>query len=120
MKMMRIRMSIMILAIPWLTWSCAKASNPGGSVPDGTGDALPDGAGDVPGDTPADIASDVLDEDGVIPPRGSPFQAETAGGGVISTERYTIELFLAPVRPVGKTSNGNYTIELGPAGIGRP
>ena len=128
MKRMRMRMSLMIIAIPWLAWSCdCGKHDPGWPVPDGTEDGEPDmeadGAPDgpdAPADLPADIAIDTEDEDAALPPGGNVFQTETAGGGLISSEHYSIELFVAPVRPAGTTSNDSYTIHLGPAGMRRP
>jgi hypothetical protein len=122
-------MKIVILAIPWLVASCDCGQHgPGTPVPDGTedgvpdmvADGVPDGAPDAPGDPLEDIVSDPVDEDPVTPPGGRPFQTESAGGGTISSENYTIELFVAPVRPVGTISNDNHTILLGPAGMRRP
>jgi hypothetical protein len=97
------------VALVCLLAGCAKG-NPGWQV----GDTDTDGAGDAIGDVPGD-GIDVGDgADAGVPPRE--FTCESAGGGRISTDNYTIELFNAPARPVGSTSNGNYTIKLGPAG----
>jgi hypothetical protein len=129
MTRMRNGMTILILAIPWLAWSCDCGQHgPGTPVPDGTDDGVPDmaadgtpdGAPDAAGDPLEDIVSDTVDEDALPPPGGGPFQTESAGGGLISSENYAIELFVAPVRPVGTVSNDNYTIQLGPAGMRRP
>ncbi len=121
-------MSLAILAIPWLAWSCGCGSHdPGTPVPDGTEDGVPDmvadGAPDGPDavdDPVEDAATDTMDEDAGVPPAGNGFQTESAGGGLISSEHYTIELFVAPVRPTGTTSDDSYTIHLGPAGMRRP
>jgi len=117
--------TVAILAIALLVASCDCGSHgPGTPVPDGTDDGVPDmvvdGVTDVPGDPLEDVPGDPLDEDAITPPGGRPFQTESAGGGLISSENYTIELFVAPVRPVGTISNDSYTIQLGPAGMRRP
>jgi hypothetical protein len=126
--MRRTRAWIAVLAIPWLAWSCdCGKHDPGTPLPDATEDGTPDmvadGAPDAPDaidDPLEDVVSDTVDEDVALPPGGNPFQTESAGGGLISSENYTIELFVAPVRPVGTTSNDSYTIHLGPAGMRRP
>ncbi len=77
-----------------------------------------DGIEDVPGDTPTDTPTDVEDDDGGGPGRTYiPFEAETSGGAKISSTNYNLELFIAPVRPVGNVSSTNYNFKLGPAGI---
>jgi hypothetical protein len=77
-----------------------------------------DGVEDVPGDAPTDTPTDVEDDDGGGPGRTYiPFEAETSGGARISSTNYNLEVFIAPVRPVGNVSSTNYNLKLGPAGI---
>ena len=100
-----------------------------GGDDDATGDVLTDGEDDVPTDVPTDVPmdgedvptdtpTDVEDDDGGGPGRiYIPFHAETSGGAKISSTNYELELFIAPVRPVGTVSSTNYNLKLGPGGI---
>ena len=73
---------------------------------------------DVPGDTPTDGPTDTVEDDGGGPGRTYiPFETETSGGAKISSTNYNLEVFIAPVRPVGSVSSTNYNLKLGPAGI---
>lgn len=109
---------VIVLASTCLLGSC----DCGGGGPSVQKDTTADGEDDTGTDTTADgsdVPEDMLDEDGAPAP-GHTFTCESAGGGTLSSEHYKIELFAAPVRPVGTTSNENYTIELGPAGVRSP
>jgi hypothetical protein len=73
---------------------------------------------DVPGDTPGDTPTDVETDDGGGPSRTyRPFQALTSGGDKASSTNYELELFIAPVMPVGSSSSTNYNLRIGPAGV---
>ncbi|MFH1437005.1 MAG: hypothetical protein ABIJ56_14950 [Pseudomonadota bacterium] len=95
---------------------------------DGVTDA--DAPGDPTGEDPAaevepdadqdaeeDAPGDTVEEDGVEPAPVQPFLSETAGGASLSSANYKLELFVAPVRPVGSTSSASYNLKLGPAGV---
>jgi hypothetical protein len=89
-------------------------------VPDDTVvDGLAD-LSDLPGEVPGDAAGDVVDEDAGPTMAGSPFRCETSGGGALSSESYSMDLFIGPVRPLGSLSSDNYTMKLGPAGMRGP
>jgi hypothetical protein len=74
------------------------------------GDALPDGA---PEDGAADGGRDGPPGDGGLttPPQ---FVGETAGGGRRTSAHYRLDVFVAPVRPVGERSSTSYQLKLGP------
>ena len=78
-------------------------------------DSVPDGD-DVIEDT-LDDAEDMEEEDGAGTGGGTPFKAETSGGARLTSPNYELELFIAPVRPVGNPSSTNYNLKLGPGGI---
>lgn len=108
------RSVLAILALACLA-GCAKGKTTTGWD---VGDGLVDGLDDTTGDVPSDVPLDRTDGGPALP--GTPFESETAGGGAISSENYTIELYLAPARPVGSTSDASRTIKLGPAGVRAP
>ncbi len=119
---MRTRASIALLT--GLLWACDCGENrPGPGLPDVEVDVPDDAAGDglldVPGEAAPD-ADDVLDEDSGTSVGGNPFQCETSGGGALSSENYTMDLFIGPVRPLGNVSSDSYQIKLGPAGSRSP
>jgi hypothetical protein len=102
-------------------------NSPGPGLPDvsldGPDDVSTDGMDDVAGDPLEDVAGDagdVLDEDTGSSLGGNPFQCETSGGGMLSSESYSMDLFIGPVRPVGRVSSDNYQMKLGPAGMRSP
>jgi hypothetical protein len=109
-----------------MAWGCG---GPSGFVPEWDSDAVEDGIDvgddvpvdgepDVPVDGDEDVPTDVEEEDGGGPGRTYiPFEAETAGGEVISSTSYTLELFVAPARPVGDISSTSFQFKLGPGGI---
>ena len=77
-----------------------------GGDDDVIGDVLTDGDDDAPGDAPMDVPgdtpTDVEDDDGGGPGRTyRPFEALTSGGAKASSTNYELELFIAPVMPVG-------------------
>jgi hypothetical protein len=45
------------------------------------------------------------------------FVSETAGGNRITSSNYRLELFVAPVRPVGAGQSSNYKLQLGPGAL---
>ncbi len=122
---MRISASITLLTCLLAACDCGE-NRPGPGLPDvevdGPDDASGDGLLDVP-DVPGEVvpdADDVLDEDAGSSIGGNPFQCETSGGGMLSSENYTMDLFIGPVRPLGNVSSDGYQIKLGPAGMRSP
>lgn len=45
------------------------------------------------------------------------FKSLTSGGARISSDNYRMDLFIAPIHPVGTVSSTNYTIKYGPGAI---
>jgi len=82
-------------------------------------DAPADGVTDQAGDTPGDATEDAPGEE-VAPPTVQPFETESAGGAVLTSANYKMELFVAPARPVGSTSSASYKMKLGPGGVRSP
>jgi hypothetical protein len=76
-----------------------------------------DGA-DVPDAAPDGPIDSVGDE--APPPRAVPFQAVTSGGGRSVSEHYRLEVFIAPVPPVGSGSSEGYAADLGPGATRSP
>ena len=76
--------------------------------PDGGGDAVSpeDGGGDA-------VAPEDGGGDGGAP-QAHEFLCETSGGSRASSASYRLELFFAPVPPVGGTTSANYRLQLGP------
>jgi hypothetical protein len=75
---------------------------------DGPGDALPDGGGDGGG-------GDGGGDGGTVTARR--FLSETSGGARIESASYRLELFIAPVPPVGSAQSSSYKLQLGPGGL---
>jgi hypothetical protein len=67
-----------------------------------------------------DVIGDVEEEEAVHPGEPQPYQCETAGGAVLTSDNYRLEVFVAPVRPIGNLSSTNYRLKLGPAGLRSP
>lgn len=82
-------------------------------------DGVTDQPGDQAGDQPGDAAEDAPGEE-VAPPTVQPFETESAGGAVLTSANYKMELFVAPARPVGSTSSASYKMKLGPGGVRSP
>lgn len=120
-------MPFLILGL-MMAWGCGGGGFNGGDTDTGTdaddedtgGDVTTDGEDvpdDVPDDTIDDTPTDVEEDDGGGAGGGTPFTAETAGGSRLTSPNYRLELFVAPVRPVGKATSTNYEFKLGPGGI---
>jgi len=45
------------------------------------------------------------------------FSSETSGGARIESASYRLELFIAPVAPVGATRSASYKLQLGPGAL---
>jgi hypothetical protein len=77
---------------------------------------------DAPLTDTADVpAEDIAVEEIIITPgEGQPYQCETAGGALLESDNYKLEVFIAPVRPVGNLSSPNYKLKLGPASTREP
>ena len=112
-----------LLALLLAACDCGQ-NRPGPGLPDvsldGPDDVSADGAGDAEGDPLEDVSGDVADEDAGSSMGGNPFQCETSGGAMLSSESYSMDLFIGPVRPVGRVSSDNYQMKLGPAGMRSP
>jgi hypothetical protein len=125
--------TVRALIVPAIALGCVIASGCGGG---GGGRADTDAgdppidvptegedAPDVPEDTEMDgdaedpIEEDAEDEEVVTHTTGTPFSVETAGGAKLTGTSYVLELFVAPVRPVGNVSSTSYDLQLGPAGL---
>jgi len=119
-------------------YACDGGGN--GGQPDADVDVAMDMAEDG-GETPldSDVFPDPFDEDGpvadtadvpaedivaeeiiITPGEGQPYQCETAGGALLESENYKLEVFIAPVRPVGSVSSPGYKLKLGPASTREP
>jgi hypothetical protein len=109
----------LLLPLVVLVWSCGgkEGWQPPVDVPtDGVdvGDVLEDGEADVPADG-EDAPGDAGDDG---PTWGlTPFEVESAGGAKLDSTNFKLEVFVAPVRPVGDIWSTNYKFKLGPAGI---
>ncbi|MBI5480592.1 MAG: hypothetical protein HY906_17170 [Deltaproteobacteria bacterium] len=79
---------------------------------DGPGDALPDGASDGGG---GDGGQDGGGDGGTVSTQR--FLSETSGGARIESASYRLEVFIAPVRPIGSTQSGSYKLQLGPGAL---
>jgi hypothetical protein len=42
------------------------------------------------------------------------FLSETSGGARIESSSYRLEVFIAPMRPIGSTQSASYKLHLGP------
>jgi len=107
-----------LLVLGLLAWGCSGAGG-GPAFPDTTLDTVGDDTGadtvpDAPADTPTDTDTDT--DAGEGPDTVTPFIAGTSGGARLSSPGYSLELFIAPVGPVGGTSSTNFDLKLGPAG----
>jgi hypothetical protein len=120
----------LILSLIASSWSCGSSGGhedldadveTDGEEGDAAADADTDPADadgvEDPSDEDADdmVGDDAPDEDAVGPGEGNPLVCETAGGAALASESYRLELFLAPVRPVGSVSSESYRLKLGPA-----
>lgn len=94
----------------------------GGGAPGGRDDgAVTDGEEDGGGD----IVSDQDDggggdQDGGVTDGGGKareFKSLTSGGARISSDHYRMDLFIAPIYPVGTASSASYSIKYGPGAI---
>ena len=86
-----------------------------GDVPtDGDDDAPADAPMDSPGDAPTDVGED---GGGDATRTYRPFHVTTAGGDRASSTNYEVELFIAPIMPVGSGASANYNVKIGPAEI---
>jgi hypothetical protein len=88
-----------------------------------TGLDVPAEVEDAPDDTGTDTVDapeDVVEEEAVGPGGSLPFLVESAGGGTLTSEHFTMELFIAPARPVGDVSSESYGLKLGPGGTRSP
>jgi hypothetical protein len=72
---------------------------------------------DVP---PEDVTETVEEEIIITPGEGQPYQCETAGGAFLESDNYRLEVFIAPVRPIGSVSSPNYQLKLGPGSTRTP
>ena len=77
-------------------------------------------------DAPVTDTTDVPSEDVVVeeiiitPGEGQPYQCETAGGALLESDNYKLEVFIAPVRPIGNVESPSYKLKLGPASTREP
>ena len=55
------------------------------------------------------------DDDSTQPPL--PFVSGTAGGQVLTSPSYQLELFVAPAEPIGQRASASYQLHLGPGAI---
>lgn len=127
-------MSLIIVMSGFIAWC---GCNGGGSGGDDDGDGVTDGIDqgdifmdvdgitdpfqdDIIGDT-ADVTGEDMEEEEMISPgEGQPYQCVTSGGALLESDNYKLEVFIAPVRPIGTTSSTNYKLKLGPAGVRSP
>jgi len=81
--------------------------------------------GDVtPDTTPPDVtdteeegdATDVTEED-PAGHGGTAFISEGAGGAILTSTHFRLEVFVAPARPLGAGTSTNYSVTLGPAAV---
>lgn len=95
----------------------------GGEVPgDGIEDpAAEDVAVEDPVDVPTEDVTETVEEEIIITPgEGQPYQCETAGGAFLESDNYRLEVFIAPVRPIGSVSSPTYQLKLGPGSTRTP
>jgi hypothetical protein len=72
-------------------------------------------------DTTDAPSEDVVVEEIIITPgEGQPYQCETAGGALLESDNYKLEVFIAPVRPIGNIESPGYKLKLGPASTREP
>jgi len=108
------------------------ADVPVDGVDDGGGDILPesdviedpaaeDVAAEDPVDVPMEDITETVEEEVIITPgEGQPYQCETAGGAFLESDNYQLEVFIAPVRPIGSVSSPSYQLKLGPGSTRTP
>lgn len=87
------------------------------------GDVAPDPFDeDVPVPDTSDVpVEDMVEEEIIITPgEGQPYQCETAGGALLESDNYRLEVFIAPVRPIGNLESPSYKLKLGPASTREP
>ena len=94
--------------------STAADDDDSGDDDDATGDD-DDATGDDDDATGDDDDATGDDDDSTAPPL--PFTSNTAGGQTLTSPNYTLELYVAPVEPVGKRTSTNYELHLGPGAI---
>jgi len=78
------------------------------------GDIITDD-GDGGGDQGADQDGGITD--GGDEERARQFQSITSGGAHLSSGHYRLDLFIAPLHPVGSRSSPNYRINYGPGAV---
>jgi len=83
--------------------------------------AAEDVAVEDPVDVPTEDVAEAVEEEIIITPgEGQPYQCETAGGAFLESDNYKLEVFIAPVRPIGNVSSPNYQLKLGPGSTRTP
>jgi len=126
-------LSLIIVMSGFIAWWGCNGGGSGGDDGDGVTDGIDQGdiftdvdgitdpfQEDMIGDIPDVTGEDMEEEEMISPGEGQPYQCVTSGGALLESDNYKLEVFIAPVRPIGTTSSTNYKLKLGPAGVRSP